>query len=296
MSCWIFFHRVRINGLTVFSLYVDQAPVFKLTMKPDITAIFLDLGNTLRILVKDQDHMRRARGRLAELIGTTEDPDIFCARIDERYQIYRKFAFENLVEAPESELWTRWLAPEFPAEKIAPLGTELTYQYRQSMGRRVVVDQGREVVKELQQRGYILGIISNVITSKEIPDWLEKDGFAPYFKSVVLSSLFGKRKPDPAIYHEAARRAGVNPVQCAYVGDNPRRDVIGTRLAGFGMVILMIPPEKLEDEPIQAENQPDLIIHEFHELLDYFPDRCGESIKGTDKPLQKGIMALSQEQ
>ena len=105
-----------------------------------IEAIFLDLGNTLRILLKDEAHQSQARRKITELVGTDEDPVTFCAKLDERYKVYRKWAFENLKEAPESEMWTRWLVPEFPAEKIAPLGTELTYQYRQSMGRRVVVD------------------------------------------------------------------------------------------------------------------------------------------------------------
>jgi putative hydrolase of the HAD superfamily len=245
-------------------------------LKQDITAIFLDLGNTLRTLIKDEAHMAQARRRIVELIGTDENPETFCAKLDERYKIYRKWAFDNLSEAPETELWMRWLAPEFPAEKIAPLGSELTYHYRQSMGRRVVVEQGREVIEELYRRGYILGIISNVISSREIPDWLEEDGFAPYFKSVVLSSIFGRRKPDPVIYHEAARLAGVDPACCVYVGDNPKRDVAGTRRAGFGMIILMIPPQKMNEEPIPEEYQPDLIIHEFHQLLDYFPSRKAE--------------------
>lgn len=247
-------------------------------MKADISAIFLDLGNTLRVLVNDEAYRAQARCRIAELIGTDEDPVSFCARLDERYKTYRKWAFENLTEAPEAELWTRWLAPEFPANVIAPLSPELTYQFRQAMGRRVVVEGSREVIEELRRRGYILGIISNVIGSREIPDWLEADGFAPYFKSVVLSSIFGRRKPDPVVYHEAAHRAGVEPANCVYVGDNPKRDVSGTRLAGFGMVILMISPEKLEQEPISEENQPDLIIHEFRQLLDYFPDRRTEIV------------------
>jgi putative hydrolase of the HAD superfamily len=242
-------------------------------MKPEITAIFLDLGNTLRILVKDEAHMAQARRRIAELVGADEDPEAFLAKVDARYKTYRIWAFENMIEAPEAELWTRWLAPEFPAEKIARLGTELTYQYRQSMGRRVVVEHGREVIEELHRRGYILGIISNVISSQEIPDWLEADGFAPYFKSVVLSSVLGIRKPNPAIYHEAARRAGVDPANCVYVGDNPKRDIEGTRRAGFGMIILMMSPEKLKEESLSEENQPDLIIHEFQQLLDVFPER-----------------------
>ena len=248
-------------------------------MTHHIEAIFLDLGNTLRILVKDQEHMARARQRIVDLAGTDEDPAVFCEKLNERYKVYRKWAFEHLIEAPESELWTRWLVPEFPAEKIAPLGGELTFQFRQSMGRRVVVENGREVVQELQRRGYVLGIISNLIGSREIPEWLEVDGFAPYFKSVVLSSVFGKRKPDPSIYLEAARRAGVEPSCCAYVGDNLKRDVTGTRAAGFGMVIIMIPPEALDQETIIDKNRPDLIIHEFKELLDIFPALETQTLK-----------------
>src|SRR5512136_1769693 len=103
-------------------------------MKPDIEAIFLDLGNTLRSLVKDESHMDHARCKIVELLGSDENPKAFCARLDERYKTYRKWAFENLTEAPESELWTRWMVPEFPAEKVAPLGAELTFQYRQSLG------------------------------------------------------------------------------------------------------------------------------------------------------------------
>jgi putative hydrolase of the HAD superfamily len=236
-----------------------------------IRAIFLDLGNTLRMLVKDEEHIAAARRSMAELVGTTESPDAFGAKLDERYAEYRKWAFENLLEAPESELWTRWLAPEFPAQKIAPLSVELTYQYRQSKGRRVLVERGREVVIELHQRGYVLGVISNVITSREIPDWIEADGFGRYFKAVVLSSTFGRRKPDPAIYLEAARIARVPPSQCVYVGDNLKRDVTGARLAGFGMVVIMISPEELAQETITDENRPDVIIHRFDQLLDVFP-------------------------
>jgi HAD superfamily hydrolase (TIGR01549 family) len=236
-----------------------------------IEAVFLDLGNTLRILLKDEAHQSQARQKIIELVGTDEEPLKFCTTLDERYKEYRKWAFENLKEASESEMWTRWLVPDFPAEKIAPLSKELTFQYRQSMGRRVVIDSGREVVEKLQNRGYVLGIISNLIGTREIPEWLEYEKFAPYFKSVVLSSVLGIRKPDPAIYLEAARIAGVAPAKCAYVGDNLKRDVTGARAAGFGMVIIMISLEKLAEGTITDENRPDVIIHDFKELLDIFP-------------------------
>jgi HAD superfamily hydrolase (TIGR01549 family) len=236
----------------------------------NIEAIFLDLGNTMRILIKDDGHMASARKRIVELVGTDEDPSAFCAILDERYKAYRKWALDNLVEAPETELWTRWLVPEFPAEKITPLSGELTFQYRQSMGRRIVVDGAKEVVKELNQRGYILGIISNLIGTREIYEWLENECLTPYFKSIVLSSVFGKRKPDPSLYTEAARIAGVEPEHCVYVGDNLKRDVTGARLAGFGMVIIMISPQDLSEAVITDENRPDYIIYKFIQLLDIF--------------------------
>ena len=229
------------------------------------------LGNTLRLLVKDEVHQSQARQKIAELVGTDDAPAAFCEKLDSRYKAYRKWAFENLREAPEAELWTRWLAPEYPAEKIAPLAVELTYLFRQSMGRRIVQPNGKQVVQELRRRGYTLGIISNVITSQEIPDWMEADGFSSYFKSVVLSSVFGRRKPDPAIYLEAARLAEIEPARCVYVGDNLKRDVTGTRLAGFGMVIILLDPADDDEGAISEENRPDLIIHEFRDLLDIFP-------------------------
>ncbi len=242
-------------------------------MMPDIGAIFVDLGDTLRIMLKDEAHMRRARQEIVRLLGSDEDPDAFYAKLDARYKDYRTWAFETLREAPEAELWTRWMAPEFPPEKVAPLGVQLSFQFRQSKGRRVVVDGGKEVIVELHRRGYVLGIISNLITSREIPDWMEADGFTPYFKSVLLSSTFGRRKPHPSIYLEAARRAGVEPARCAYIGDNLKRDVTGTRAAGFGMVVIMISREKLAEETVTDENRPDVFIQDFRELLTIFPEK-----------------------
>lgn len=243
-------------------------------MIENIDAIFLDIGNTLRILLKDEAYQSDARRKVADLVGTSESPEDLWVVLNQRYKAYRKWAFENLIEAPESELWTRWLLPEYPSEKIAPLAHELTYQFRQAMGRRVVAEDGRSVIIELHRRGYVLGIISNVITTEEIPDWLREDGLERYFQAVLLSSVFGRRKPDPSIYLEAARQAGVAPARSVYVGDNPSRDVVGTRQAGFGGVIILPDPED-QDEPIPAEYQPDLIIRKLSDLLEYFPARRG---------------------
>lgn len=87
------------------------------------------------------------------------------------------------------ELWCRWLLPDYDQKRIAQVCHELSFEYRQSKGRRVVVDGGAEVIRTLHERGYKLGIMSNLIGEHEVPDWLEEDRLAPYFGSVVLSSV-----------------------------------------------------------------------------------------------------------
>ncbi len=246
-------------------------------MNHDIEAIFLDHGNTLRIVVKDEAFQARARQQLATLVGAQESPEAFCEWLDERYKVCKRRAKESMIEASEVELWTRGMLPEWPPEQIAPLAGKLTRLWRDRDGRRIARPDTKEVIIELNRRGYCLGIIANTITETEIPDWLEEEGLTQYFKAVVLSSILGKRKPGPEIYLEAARRAGVDPARSVYVGDNPSRDILGTRLAGFGGAILLMEPDTLAKEPSTGEDKPDLVIHELRELLDVFPARHSPS-------------------
>ena len=234
-------------------------------------AIFLDHGNTLRVVVQDEPFQAQARQQLATLVGAKESPEAFCAWLEERYKICKQRAKETMIEASEKDLWTRCMLPEWPPEKIAPLAGRLTRLWRDRDGRRVPRPDTEYVIVELSRRGYRLGIIANTITETEIPDWLEESGLAPYFDTVILSSIYGRRKPGPDIYLEAARRVGVDPARSVYVGDNPSRDILGTRRAGFGMAIMLMEPDTLEKEPSTGENTPDLIIHELRELLDIFP-------------------------
>ena len=242
-------------------------------MNQNIEAIFLDVGNTLRIVIEDPEFMAKAKKDLMRLVGTQESEKDFFEGLETRWKAYRKQSKETLVEASEKVLWTKWLLPDCPAGKIGPLAGKLTRLWRDRDGRRVPRPDVKSTVVELHGRGYILGIIANTITETEIPDWMEADGLTQYFKAVVLSSKVGTRKPDPEIYWEAARRVGVEPAKCAYVGDNPVRDVEGTQRAGFGLMILIMEPATLAKEPPTGEVKPDCKIHETRELLDIFPAR-----------------------
>ena len=242
-------------------------------MTHKIEAIFLDTGNTMRVVVKDAVLQNHAQQQLVKLVGTQESPDAFYERLDERYEIYKKRAKGILLQAPETEVWTRWMLPDFPADKIAPLAGQLTRLWHDRDGRRVPRSNVKKTVIELSKRGYILGIIANSLSETEIPAWLESDGLAQYFKAVILSSKFGRRKPDPYIYREAAYVAGVKPENCAYVGDNPDRDIKGAQQTGFGMVIILTAPETLKKELPRGIYKPDHLIQTFSDLLGIFPSR-----------------------
>jgi HAD superfamily hydrolase (TIGR01662 family) len=242
-------------------------------MQNNIEAILLDVGNTMRIVIKDELFMAQSKQQLVDLTGTIMTVDEFIPMLEDRYQVLRKRAKEKLIEASEKEMWTQWMLPDYPIEKIASLSAKLTRLWRDCDGRRIPREDVKETVIELHKRGYKLGIIANTITETEIPDYLETDGLTDYFKTVVLSSKVGIRKPDPEIYWEAARRMEVEPSKCVYVGDNPVRDVEGTRLAGYGMFILFYEPATQEKEPPTSEIKPDHTIKAMKDLLDIFPPR-----------------------
>ena len=134
-------------------------------------------------------------------------------------------------------------------------------------------DDVKPTLLELKRRGYKLGIIANTITETEIPDWMCHDQVADCFQTVILSSKVRLRKPDPAIYLLASRCIGTVPENCAYVGDNPVRDVEGAVDAGYGSMILYEDAGTADREGKLPTVKPDYRIKAIRELLDLFPDR-----------------------
>ncbi|MBQ5950909.1 MAG: hypothetical protein IJL66_02020, partial [Lachnospiraceae bacterium] len=126
----------------------------------EFDAVFYDLGGTLRLVERDAAFEAEARRKIAEMCGEPGDPDEFCKFLDYRYAGYRKWCFETMREAPEEELWTKWLAPEYPRDLIKKNAIELTIEYRNKDGRRVVAPNGAQSIKDLYANGYKLGIIS----------------------------------------------------------------------------------------------------------------------------------------
>jgi len=242
-------------------------------MNRSIDTIFFDVGATLRYVVEDPEFTAQADRELMALVGAQEPREAFFEKLTANWKRYRKWAKDVLLDVSEMELWLQYLLPDYPAERVASNAARLTRLWRDHDGRRVVHDGTNETLRELKNRGYKLGIIANTITETEIPDWMCRDGVADCFKTVILSSKVRLRKPDPAIYLLAARCIGSSPENCAYVGDNPVRDVEGAVDAGFGSMVLFEDAGTADREGKAPTVQPDYRIKSIPELLDLFLPR-----------------------
>ena len=144
--------------------------------------------------------------------------------------------------------------------------------WKVSFGERYLAPGVPETLKALAARGYILATVSHTD-----PNLIRSDEIKQLFKANVCSSDFGIRKPHPSIFIAAAQACGVLPQACAYIGDRPSRDIIGSRVAGIGKVI-MVENEYSTHETAPCPMEPDETIDEISKLLILFPSVIEDTI------------------
>jgi len=91
-----------------------------------------------------------------------------------------------------------------------------------------------DCLEELSGRGIKLGIISNFAPTLE--RILEDRGIRRYFDPVIVSTLVGLEKPDPAIFRLALERTGLDPGRVLYVGDHDLNDLWAPAQVGIDAV------------------------------------------------------------
>ena len=115
----------------------------------------------------------------------------------------------------------------------APPAEELAHHYDYTFGDcNVIFDNSIPLLKELKSRGYTTGVITNGPSHLQNHK-LETSGLKPYLDIVVVSGDVGIHKPDPALFAYTAKKYGLNPDECVYVGDHPVNDIQGALGAGM---------------------------------------------------------------
>jgi HAD superfamily hydrolase (TIGR01549 family) len=152
------------------------------------------------------------------------------------------------------------------------LGTE---EERVEATRRIAAEHARanlwsragedaaETLEALHARGYRLGVISNA--DGRVRRLLEDAGLASRLDLILDSAEVGIEKPHPGIFLAATRRLGLEPADCAYVGDIYDIDVVGARAAGMEPVLIGRCPAPEDVRRVAL----------LRELLELFPATAG---------------------
>lgn len=119
-------------------------------------------------------------------------------------------------------------------------------------------DDALPVLRTLQERGLLIGLISNF--DSWLSEMLVELEVGHLFDVTVISGLEGVEKPDPAIYELALERGGVPAEQTVHVGDSPTMDAAPAAEAGMRPVLL--------DREERYRSQPWPIIASLSDLPD----------------------------
>ena len=230
-------------------------------IRPTIAGVVFDLGGTLEEVYYDDATRLTAAGGLKQLLeGRGLDPGLpapaLCTAVIAGMAAYQRQRMRTERELPPEQVWTEHIFPGrgFPVDRLAAAAEELTFYYEHHFFTRTMRPDAPALLECLRAHGLRLAVISNIISRTLVPHQLATYGIDRYFESIMTSAEFGYRKPHPSIFLEAARRIGLAPASCAYVGDTVSRDVAGARRAGYGLAIQI--PSYLTDKSDGAETEP----------------------------------------
>ena len=189
---------------------------------PSFPQLFEQICRARGVEVRAAD-VRAVQERLApHLVDLAEDSGVSKPSLDaEDSRRFWTFLYERFL----TELGVD--DDTLPRELYATFSASSSYK---------LFDDVRPVFTELEERGYRLGLISN------FEGWLQQilveQEVGESFDVTVISGVEGVEKPDPAIYHLAVERAGVDPRHCVHVGDSMALDVEPAREVGISAVLL----------------------------------------------------------
>lgn len=205
-----------------------------------IKAVFFDLYNTLVHYEPPQEELQAAA--LKEL-GIDVSPEVLRRPIvaaDEL--IYNEIARRPLSDRSQEEKMALYIRYQETVLREAGIKYDqklvlgLLGKMQQIKMNLVLFDDAAPALTDLQSRGIILGLISNV--EQDMTETLTRLGLPSWLEIIVTSQDASASKPRPEIFQEALRRAGAQPPEAIYIGDQYQVDVIGANGAGMKGILL----------------------------------------------------------
>jgi len=237
-----------------------------------ITAVIFDLGDTLYSL--PIPFLECHRRFLREVCG--DEFEVSTEALEAAHDTAEREVSDRLhrENAPADHTLTveEWI--QFDRTLLRELGVtedleERAVHYQRLWEELLVIESfvmkpnAREVLEELNRRGYRLAIATN--WDQNPRELLQRTGMLHLFQSVQYTMIRGFNKPSPYMPIMNAYEMEVNPLTCALVGDSISKDVEAARRAGMRAVLIVPDPDKEPDIPEGV-----VVIRDLRELLDLF--------------------------
>jgi len=205
-----------------------------------IKAVFFDLYHTLVTYDPPQEELQA--GALKEL-GVDVQPAVLRGPIVAADEfIYNEIARRPLSHRSREEKLALYMQYQETVlrEAAVPYDTKLVMgllsKMQQTQMNLVLFDDVAPTLTELKKRGLTMGLISNI--EQDIDETLTRLGLPSWLEIVVTSQDAGANKPQPEIFLEALKQAGVQPAEALYIGDQYQVDVLGANGAGMKGILL----------------------------------------------------------
>jgi putative hydrolase of the HAD superfamily len=247
-----------------------------------LQAVFFDMGGTIEtyswtpeLRIRETACIQQRLNEAGIYLNLTDKQlfEIISAGLDK----YHQTSLQTMDELPPERVWNEYILAGYPVDReiLASIAEELMFLIETRYFQRELRPEVPAVLESIHEMGLKIGLISNVNSRTQVPTNLALYGIQHFFNPIVLSSEYGRRKPDPSIFHYAARLASVPTCDCAYVGDRIARDIVGARKAGYRLAVQICHDYDHGEDDSGA--LPDAIINDMSEVLDILKSEMRDS-------------------
>jgi putative hydrolase of the HAD superfamily len=119
----------------------------------------------------------------------------------------------------------------------------------------------KRVLNELQMK-YRLALISDAQSCYALPE-IQAVGLENYFESIVISSRYGFRKPDPRLFQKTLDNMQLTSSEVIWVGNDMFRDIYGAQALGIKNIYI----DSNQGAKSYKDVTPDYRIQQFTDVL-----------------------------
>jgi HAD superfamily hydrolase (TIGR01509 family) len=236
-----------------------------------IKGVIFDLGMTLIRFIGDWEaSMERGKRSLTAYMlrnkyqfDATRFMEVFGGRLEHSQNLRLK----DQIERPTVDL-LKVVMTQFGYDEISDDIVEgaMRQFYNESEIYWIPMSASLQVLIELRDEGYLLGLISNAGDERNVSRLISKANLEDFFDPLLVSAVERIRKPDVRIFQKVLDLWDLAGEQVVMVGDALDQDILGAQKLGIRHIWLKENVDTLENRQLADEVKPELIAAKLSEV------------------------------